>query len=121
MAIGASCAYGCLRAFACGSFDERIVDCADSDIDSDCTGDDAGSDVVYVGKKESGFAVKSDSFMLFEYDGLVLRNEGLHDAPANEIGYGTDTEDDHIGCGLTFETEHLEGSTLTVSPGEEHT
>ena len=24
------------------------VDCADSDIDSDCTGNDAGSDVVYV-------------------------------------------------------------------------
>ena len=24
-------------------------DCADSDIDSDCTGDDAGSDVVHVG------------------------------------------------------------------------
>ena len=23
------------------------ADCADSDIDSDCTGDDAGSDVVY--------------------------------------------------------------------------
>ncbi len=62
------------------------IDRADSDIDSDCTGDDAGSDVVYVGKKESGFAVKSDSFMLFEYDGLVLRNEGLHDAPANEAG-----------------------------------
>ncbi len=60
------------------------IDCADSDIDSDCTGDDAGSDVVYVGKKESGFGVKSDSFMLFEYDRLVLRNEGLHDAPAND-------------------------------------
>ena len=31
------------------------IDCADSDIDSDCTGDDAGSDVVYVRerKKES--------------------------------------------------------------------
>ena len=27
------------------------VDCADSDIDSDCTGDDAGSDVVYVKKR----------------------------------------------------------------------
>jgi len=62
------------------------IDCADSDIDTDCTGDDAGSDVVYVGKKESGFGVKSDSFMLFEYDRLVLRNEGLHDAPANEAG-----------------------------------
>ena len=24
------------------------IDCADSDIDSDCTGNDAGSDVVYV-------------------------------------------------------------------------
>ena len=28
------------------------VDCADSDIDSDCTGDDAGSDVVYVRDEE---------------------------------------------------------------------
>ena len=59
--------------------------------------------------------------LILNHDRLVLQNEGLHDAPANEIGYGTDTEDDHIGCGLTFETEHLEGSTLTVSPGEEHT
>jgi len=28
------------------------IDCADSDIDSDCTGDDAGSDVVYVREEE---------------------------------------------------------------------
>jgi len=35
-------------------YEERNVevDCADSDIDSDCTGNDAGSDVVYVEKKE---------------------------------------------------------------------
>ena len=28
------------------------IDCADFDIDSDCTGDDAGSDVVYVREEE---------------------------------------------------------------------
>jgi len=29
-------------------------------------------------------------------DGLVLRYECLHDAPANEIGHGTDAEDYHV-------------------------
>jgi len=45
-------------------YEERNVevDCADSDIDSDCTGNDAGSDVVYVEKKE-GWA-KSSTFLI---------------------------------------------------------
>ena len=59
--------------------------------------------------------------LTLNYNGLVLRNKGLHDAPANEVGYGADAEDYHVGGRLSLEAEEGEGSALLVGPGEEHT
>ena len=60
-------------------------------------------------------------YSLFYHDGLILRNECLHDAPADEISHGTDAEHYHIGCGLAFETEEGEVGTLSCCPVEELT
>ena len=57
--------------------------------------------------------------LVLELDGLVLGYKGLHDAPANEVGNGTDAEDDHVGCGLALETEEREGTALSSGPVEE--
>ena len=59
--------------------------------------------------------------LVLKLDGLVLRNQGLHDAPADEVGNGTDAEDDHVSSRLALETEEREGSTLLSSPVEELT
>ena len=59
--------------------------------------------------------------LILNYNRLVLRNKGLHDAPANEVGNGTDAEDYHVGGRLGLEAEEGEGSALLVGPGEEHT
>ena len=56
---------------------------------------------------------------LVDHDGLVLRNEGLHNAPANEVGHGADAEDHHVGGGLAVETEEGEVGTLGGCPCEE--
>jgi len=48
-------------------------------------------------------------------DGLVLRYEDLHDAPANEVGDGADAEDDHEAGWLAREAHELEDLTLTSS------
>lgn len=53
-------------------------------------------------------------------DGLVLGHEGLHNEPADEVGYGTVAEDDHIACGLACGSEELEGIAEPVGIGEEH-
>lgn len=58
---------------------------------------------------------------LLHHDGLVLRYERLHDAPANEVGHGADAEDDHVGSGLALETEEGEGGALGGCPVEELT
>ena len=57
--------------------------------------------------------------LLFSNDGLVLWYEGLHDAPTDEVGDGTEGEDDHIGSGLAFEAHDLEVGALLCCPGEE--
>ena len=54
-------------------------------------------------------------------DGLVLGNEGFHDAPADEVGHGADAEDYHVGGGLAFEAEEGEVCALSSCPGEELT
>ena len=59
--------------------------------------------------------------LVFELDGLVLRYEGLHDAPADKVGYCTDAEHHHIGCGLAVESEEREVGALFGSPVEELT
>ena len=61
------------------------------------------------------------SVYLLQHDRLVLRYKCLHDAPANEVGYGTDAEDNHVGSRFGLKAEEGEGSALTVGPGEEHT
>ena len=54
-------------------------------------------------------------------DGLVFRHEGLHDAPADDIGHGTNGEHHHIGGRLAFEAEERIGAALTGGPVEELT
>ena len=54
-------------------------------------------------------------------DGFVLGYEGLHDEPANEVGYGTVAEDDHVASGFACGSEELEGVAEFVGIGEEHT
>ena len=43
------------------------------------------------------------SELVFHYNGLVLGYKGLHDEPADEVGYGADAEHYHVGGGLTLE------------------
>ena len=52
-------------------------------------------------------------------DRLVLGHKGLHDEPANEVGYGAVAEDNHVASGLTCHAKELEGCALFVSIGEE--
>ena len=59
--------------------------------------------------------------VLLHHDGLVLRDERLHDAPADEVGHGADAEDDHVGCGLALEPEEGEGGAQGGCPVEELT
>ena len=66
-----------------------------------------------------GKEFNSKEGLILEFDGLVLRYEGLHDAPANEVGYGADAEHDHVGSGLTFEAKELESTALSCCPVEE--
>ena len=58
---------------------------------------------------------------LLQHDGLVLRYERLHDDPTDEVGHGTDAEDDHIGGRLALEPEEGEAGTLGGCPVEELT
>ena len=60
-------------------------------------------------------------FLVLSNDGLVLRNEGLHDAPADEVGDSTEGEDYHVGGRLALEAHDREGTTLPLCPGEEDT
>ena len=59
--------------------------------------------------------------LVLKLDGLVLWYESLHDAPADEVGNGTDAEHHHVGSGLALEAEELEVGTLSSSPVEELT
>ena len=59
--------------------------------------------------------------LVFSNDGLVLRYKGLHDAPADEVGNGTEGEDNHVGGRLALEAHDGEGSALSLSPSEEDT
>ena len=67
------------------------------------------------------FVVRQWNGLIFHGDGLVLRHEGLHDAPADEVSDGTDAEHHHVGGGLAFEAEEREGCTLSGCPVEETT
>ena len=60
-------------------------------------------------------------FLVFYYDWLVLWYQGLHDAPAYQVGYGTDAEHYHIGSRLALETEELEAGALSSCPCKELT
>ena len=70
---------------------------------------------------ESALIISVINGLVFELDGLVLRNKGLHNAPADEVSYGTDAEDNHVGSRLALEAEEREGSALCGSPVEELT
>ena len=48
-------------------------------------------------------------FPLVNHDGLVLRNEGLHDDPCQQVGHGTDAEDDHVAAFLALKAHEREG------------
>lgn len=58
---------------------------------------------------------------LVQYDWLVLWYESLHYCPTNEVSNGTDAEDDHVACRLTFEAHEGEGFTLGFCIGEQST
>lgn len=58
---------------------------------------------------------------LVQYDWLVLWYESLHYCPTNEVSNGTDAEDDHVACRLTFEAHESEGFTLGFCIGEQST
>ncbi len=61
------------------------------------------------GKVGTGVMVPADGlFFLVKYNGFVLRNQGLHDAPANQVSNGADAEDYHITCGFAFEAHECE-------------
>ena len=45
---------------------------------------------------------------LLSNDWLILRNQRLHDEPANQISNGTDAEDNHIASRLSFKSHELE-------------
>ena len=47
------------------------IDCAGADIDSDCTGNDAGSDVVYVKKKKAGRGAQPSLVLIPEYQSFT--------------------------------------------------
>ena len=50
-------------------------------------------------------AVSLESQELLFYDnGLVLRNEYLHDDPTYQVSHGADAEDNEVAGWLTFET-----------------
>ena len=68
------------------------------------------------------FRVEIDRFcvILLFRDWLVLGHKGLHDEPANEVGYGTVAEDNHVASRFACGAEELEGITKIVSIGEEH-
>lgn len=59
--------------------------------------------------------------VFLEHNLLILWNECLHDAPCEDVGNGADAEDNHVGSRLALETKEGEGSTLTLSIGEELT
>ena len=61
------------------------------------------------------------SGLILHRDGLVLRYQGLHDAPADEVGDGADAEHYHVGSGFAIEAEERKVSTLIGSPVKEHT
>ena len=56
---------------------------------------------------------------LFHDNGFVLRNQYLHDNPANQIGHGADAEDDEVTGRFTLEAH--ESHLALVGIGEEHT
>src|SRR5574344_2705904 len=58
-------------------------------------------------------------FTLLQHDGLIPRDECLHDAPSDEISHGTDAEHHHVSSRFPLETEELEGRSLSFSPSEE--
>ena len=62
---------------------------------------------------ESALIISVINGLVFELDGLVLRNKGLHDAPADEVGNGADAEHYHVGSGFAVETEEGEGILST--------
>ena len=59
--------------------------------------------------------------LVLYHDGLVLRHEGLHDAPADEVSHSTEAEDNHVGGRLAVEAHEGECCSLFGSPGKELT
>lgn len=55
------------------------------------------------------------------HNGLVLRHENLHDAPADEISHGADAEDNHVAGRLALEAHELKGFALLLGIGEQST
>ena len=68
-----------------------------------------------------GDAGKVKNNRLLNHNGLVLRYEGLHDDPTDEVGNGTDAEDYHVGSGLAVKAEEGEVGSLSSSPVKELT
>ncbi len=55
------------------------------------------------------------------YDGLVLRHEGLHDNPTDEVGNGTEAEHNHVGTGFALVAHEGELRTHALGVGKELT
>ena len=48
-----------------------------------------------------------------------MRNESLHDAPADYVSYGAETEDDEVACLLTLEAHETESFWIATYVCEE--
>ena len=59
--------------------------------------------------------------LVVDDDGLVLRHENLHDAPADEISHSADAEDNHVAGRLALEAHELKGFALLFGIGEQCT
>lgn len=53
-------------------------------------------------------------------DGGVAGHQGLHDDPADEVGYGAQAEDNHVARGLALETGESECRARFLGVGEQH-
>ena len=54
---------------------------------------------------------------LFHDNGLVLRNQYLHDNPANQIGHGADAEDDEVTGRFALEAHEGKGNQYLLASG----
>ena len=59
--------------------------------------------------------------MQLVFNRTILRHEGFHKTPRDEICHATETEHDKIACGLTRKTKELERLASRLRIGEETT